>query len=362
MTSVDLGYTFAEYRTHDLDDEELAPIVALTNSFGLEREPRFRPISIEEARAVSEFPGLVRLRFVVRDAVGDPVGILTMQYPDDGTNTKVLRVSISVHAQHRRRGIGTKLLGIASEHAFELGRAALAGEIFSTMESGEAFAAAIGAERLLDYHENVLLLAELDLELMNQWVDEGPQRAPGYSVSVHVGRYPEDLLDGMAHLYHVLERDAPAPDSWEPRVWTKDTVKEFIDHFLRVGEAITAVAIDGETGHTAGMSQLFRRHSDPANWTVTTTMVDPEHRGRALGKWVKGLVNLEALRLWDGGVHEQTGNAHTNAAMLAINHAMGFREEYVMTNVEVELGAIDRYLTTRTAQTGGTPSTSTMGG
>jgi hypothetical protein len=66
-------------------------------------------------------------------------------------------------------------------------------------------------------------------------------------------------------------------------------------------------------------------------------MVDPDHRGRSLGKWLKGAVNLAALEGWDGGVYQETGNAFTNEAMLAINHAMGFRHELTMTDVEIAL-------------------------
>jgi hypothetical protein len=97
------------------------------------------------------------------------------------------------------------------------------------------------------------------------------------------------------------------------------------------------MAFDDDTAKAVGMSEMFRRRTDPTTWIVTTTMVDPDHRGKSIGKWLKGAVNLAALDAWPGGIYEETANASTNDAMLAINHAMGFRHELTTTDVELEV-------------------------
>ncbi len=112
------------------------------------------------------------------------------------------------------------------------------------------------------------------------------------------------------------------------------------EHFAQGADSLTAVAIHDDSGQAAGMSQLIRRRIDPTNWFVSTTMVDPDHRGKALGKWVKGVVNLEALEKWPGGEWQETGNAFTNDAMLGINHAMGFEHEYTMSDVEFDVDEV----------------------
>ena len=89
---------------------------------------------------------------------------------------------------------------------------------------------------------------------------------------------------------------------------------------------------------------MIRRNSDPATWIVSTTMVDPPHRGQSIGKWVKGATNLAALERWPDGVYQETGNAFTNDAMLAINHAMGFRHDLTITDVEVSTARARSYL------------------
>ncbi|MEA1903199.1 MAG: GNAT family N-acetyltransferase, partial [Actinomycetota bacterium] len=78
-----------------------------------------------------------------------------------------------------------------------------------------------------------------------------------------------------------------------------------------------------------------------------TTMVDPAHRGHALGKWVKAAVNLEALEKWPGGRYEETGNAEGNDAMLGINRAMGFRVEFTLSEVAASRRAVESYLGAR---------------
>ncbi len=294
----------------------------------------------------SEFPGQVRERFVARTGSGSPVGSLSTNYADDASNPRLLRVSLSVAPEHRRRGIGSQLLAKAAEIAKDLGRSALTGEVFDTIEAGNAFLVAIGGRRALEHQLSSVEIADLDSDLLRGWVEQGPRNAPGYSVLIE-GNFPDEILEGIAHLYLVLERDMPTPEEKEPREWTPQLVLEFMEHFLQGTEALTAVAITNDTGEAAGMSQLIRRKADPSTWHVTTTMVDPEHRGNSLGKWIKGAVNLEALAKWPEGEYQETGNASTNEAMLRINHAMGFEHELTEAEVVVEIGQVERYLESR---------------
>ena len=347
MSIADLGYSLHEWDIEALDEDRLRAIVDLTNEISAESEPRHTDLTTDEFRMFVNSPGRIRRRFVVRSGTDRPVAQLSTSYADDGSNPHRMRVSMAVAPQHRRRGIGSRLLGQAAEIARELGRSTLTGEVFDTVEAGGAFLTAVGGKRTLDHHLNSLKIADLDRDLLQQWVDQGPERAPGYLVNVFDGNFPDEYLDGLAHLYLVLERDMPTPDGQEPREWTPELVHQFMEHFLRGTEALTAVAIHDESGQAAGMSQLVRRTADPSKWIVTTTMVDPAHRGHALGKWVKGAVNLEALDRWPDGEYQETENAVTNDAMLRINHAMGFEHELTLAEVEVDVDQVEKYLASR---------------
>lgn len=341
------GYSVHEWDIEALDEDDLQAIVDLSNEIRAETEPRHTDLTADEFRMFVDTPGQIRRRFVVRSGTDRPVALLGTQYADDESNPQRLRVTLTVAPRHRRRGIGTRLLDQAAGIARDLGRSTLTGEVSDTVAAGGVFLSAVGGKGTLDHHLSSLEIADLDRDLLQQWVDQGPGRAPGYSVHVFDGTFPEEYLDGLAHLYLVLERDMPTPDGQEPREWTPELVHRFMEHFLQGTEALTATAIHDESGQAAGMSQLVRRTVDPGTWIVTTTMVDPMHRGHALGKWVKGAVNLEALDRWTDGEYQETGNAVTNDAMLGINQAMGFEREYTMTEVELGVDQAEKYLASR---------------
>lgn len=334
------GYTLREFQIDDLSEQELASFVAFNNVISAEAQPRHVEMTAEEYTIFSSSPGAVRRRFMVLDGDENPVAYLQTGYSDDGSSPNILSTRLSVHPEHRRKGVGTALLAEAAQIAKEMGRPKLNAFHFDTVPAGKAFAERFGATPQLDFHSNVVKIADLDLDLLQSWVDQGPHRAPGYSVRVIEGVYPDELLEGMAHLYFILERDMPHPDNWEPREWTGELVKQLAEHYERGSDSITAIAIHDDSGAPVGMSQLIKRRTDPTTWFVSTTMVDPEHRGLALGKWVKGAVNLAALERWPTAEWQETGNAFTNEAMLGINHAMGFRHEYTMSDVEFDVDEV----------------------
>jgi GNAT superfamily N-acetyltransferase len=324
-----LTVTIGEIDVRSATDSDLAPLVSLANIVEAEIHPRHVDTTTEEFRMFADHPGMEEVRLVAHDE-GVMVATATVSHPDDGTSPDVLRTAIMVLPGYRRRGIGRSLLGHAVEIAEQKGRAALQGFAFDTVPPGLEFARALEAEQQLEYHENVLRVADLDRSLLESWVDQGPGRAPGYSVEL-VEVWPEEMFADIAHLFHVLERDMPMSPDFEPRRWDADRVREIQDHYADGVDAISALAIHEESGRAVGMTDMIRRKTDPTTWMVTVTMVDPEHRGRSLGKWIKGAANLAALDRWEGGVYEETGNAFINEPMLAINHAMGFEHELTMT-------------------------------
>lgn len=342
-------YQMTEITIPDMDDDELQPVVDAFNLIDAEREPRHADQSVAEFRIFSNEPGDVNRNYLISSPSGDPVGLLVLTHPSDGTTPRLLRTRVWILPEHRRQGLASRSLEVAVQTAERLGRDVLSGFAHDTVPAGMEFARAIGGKPKIDFNINTVEIAELDLELLQSWRARGPERAPNYSVVIIDGMYPEHLLEGMARLYVVLERDMPHPDTWEPREYTADLVRDWIGNFLEGVDLLSAIAIETASGEPVGLSQLGRRHADKSTWFVTTTMVHPEHRGNSLGKWVKSASCLEALERWPGGEWIETGNAHTNEPMLAINHAMGFDHEFTLTNFEVSTKAVRDYLANKVA-------------
>jgi GNAT superfamily N-acetyltransferase len=342
-----MTYVVREVDISAVDDDTLRAMVDLINMLNVEAEPRQAPFTLEEARMFFIRPGAVQKRYALTDGDGAILGHLVHSYADDGSNPDTLRAQIGIDAEHRRAGHGTRLLSRLVDDARDLGRSKLTGSVFDTVPAAQAFAEAIGARSTLDMHVNVVKIPDLDRAMLQQWVDEGPRRAPGYSMTVYQGMVPHVLLDGVAHLHFILERDSPRPEGQQPREWTGDLVRQMYTHFLQGVDSLTAIATNDASGAPVGMSQLIRRHGDPSTWIVTVTMVDPDHRGHALGKWAKASVNLEAMEHWPGGEWQETANAFANDAMLGINYAMGFEHELTAADVEVSLADAEAYLESR---------------
>lgn len=342
-----MPYTVDKIDLEALSDADLQPFVDLFNTIEREIRPRNVDFNVDEFKLFLSSPGRIRHRFAAFDEAERVVGLGQASHSDDGSNPDVLRCEIQVDSDDRRSGVGTALLSRIVELAESLDRNRLLGWHYDTIPAGAAFASAIGATEGLEYHMNMVRIADLDAYELASWNDLGPHRAPGYTVDVIVGAWPESMLEDIAHLYYVLERDMPMTEGIQPREWSAELVASVQEHYQRGTQSISAVAMHNESSRVVGLSQLIRRINDPTTWIVTTTMVDPEHRGNGLGKWLKAATNLTALDRWPGGVYEETGNAFTNEAMLAINRQMGFEHELTTTDVDVSVDDARKYLESR---------------
>jgi GNAT superfamily N-acetyltransferase len=341
-----LTLTVSEADIQTMSDDELVPLLHMMNRLDRESYPRHTDMTIEDMRMFDHSPGMAQQRLLVHDE-GDLAATAVFRHNEDGTNPDVLMVGIRVLPEHRRRGIATMLLGRAVTAAIEMGRDKLQGFILDTVPAGDEFMSIVGAEKLLDFHENVMRVDALDRDLLQSWVDQGPVRGKGYSVRLVEGDWPEELFDDIARMLYVLERDMPRSASFEPREWNAELVRELQDHYAAGVDALSVFVYEDATGVAIGMTDMIRRKTDPSTWMVTMTMVDPDHRGRSLGKWIKGLINLTALEKWEGGIYTETGNAFTNEPMLAINHAMGFTHELTMTDCLLTVDQARIYLESR---------------
>ena len=73
----------------------------------------------------------------------------------------------------------------------------------------------------------------------------------------------------------------------------------------------------------------------------------PEHRGHALGKWLKAVMLQRILDERPEAVDIRTGNADSNDAMLGINRELGFKPHRAYTTWQVTTEQVRKYLDAR---------------
>jgi GNAT superfamily N-acetyltransferase len=273
---------------------------------------------------------------VARDGAGRIVGSADVTVQDVSGFRHVAQVGIGVLPGHRRAGIGRALLGGALEVAGRLGRNLLMGATRETVPAGEAFARRIGAELGQVMIENRLDLRAVDRDLVRSWVEAGPARAPGYHLEFVKGATPDRLIPGVIAALQILNT-APRDDL---------QVGDFTITPLRLKEEEQAAAaaglerwayyaVDEAAGDFVGLTDIVVSSAVPERVHVGNTGVEPAHRGRALGKWLKGAMAQKVLDELPAARWLVTGNAASNGAMLSINRQLGFHASAMVKTWQV---------------------------
>jgi mycothiol synthase len=330
----DAGMTAApnlDLEAHDLRTAPDAALDALHTfevNFEAERRPDEPPVPRDA------FHAQYRALPAYRDALGwlasengDPVACIVVDLDRKPDNDHILEAWINVASAHRQRGIARRLLEPVVETADREGRRMLWMYAAEQVPAGAAFLERVGATPGLAERESELDLTTLDRGLVERWVAEGPSRASAYELVLVEGDIPDELVADYAELYAVTNT-APRDDiDMQDEFRTPDHVREQ-DRSRREGgrERILYIARERTTGALAGWTELGRH---PAEfWKVEQywTAVHPDHRGVALGKWLKAAALERAFERWPDAKKITTGNAYSNDAMLGINNQLGFRE------------------------------------
>jgi GNAT superfamily N-acetyltransferase len=310
-------------------DDEIAERVEFANEVQEEMTPGETPTPVEHAiAAIRSSPERIRRwSFRARDASGRLAGMAgTTVDPDHDDNPDVLGVNIVLRADYRRKGLGSLLLAKVVDVAEQEGRSRLLAGTSERIAAGAAFAEATGAACKSRSHVNRLLTADVDRSLLEQWQAEGPERASGYELIGWDGPVPEEHMDKWLDLVLVMNT-APRDDlEVNDFTLTAAEVREQEKVFAAVGgETWVLVARHVESGEWAGFHDVGWVPADPKIVWVDSTGVRPEHRGHALGKWLKAAMQLRITDERPDVAEVRTGNADSNDAMLGINKLMGYK-------------------------------------
>ena len=342
------GVTIEEVDLRALSDNQIAELNAYSNTLNAEAMPEDPPRPVElTAASVRNIPTFVVVReFWARDAAGALAATASAGWTETEDNRHLVESGLNVRSDLRRRGIGTALLRVVADATEEAGRTLLLGGTTTRVPAGEGFAQTLGAEAGLRQHINHLTLADVDRAMVDRWVAEGPGRAEGYSLEKIDGPYPEDMLEEIVEVHKIMNT-APRDDlDMEDWVLTVEQMREFEKSMLATGSQRWSILVrHDESGTLIGNTETsWNPKGNPKIMWQMGTAVRPDHRGHALGKWMKAEMVARILDERAGVTEIRTGNADSNDAMLGINVALGFKPYFATIAWQLQLEKVRAYL------------------
>jgi GNAT superfamily N-acetyltransferase len=326
-------------------DSDAAIVVPFHNQVLQELHPRRRWLTVKEFRVRFLSPKM-RAHFFGIAVDKSDLGALGVSLRwIDGTNGHLQYLQTLVRPDLRRRGLGRALLEHGLEIAETTDRTIITADVVDTVPAGEAFARSIGADLGLREHINVVATANIDVSMLREWRRNGPLRAPGYELLSWTDGYPREFDAQIARLFVIADEDMPFEDAaFDPELETAESVRERLDRTHATIQRTTSVVRHVASGVIVGFSELVTGQSEDPTLDTTLTVVHRDHRGHALGKWIKADALLRALDRFPHATHIQTENVFSNAPMLGINDAIGFRSEHTLSSYQATTAEIRSYL------------------
>ncbi len=244
------------------------------------------------ARFDHPWPGSAEETFLARD--GDRVvGAASCVLPQT-ENLSTLQLELIVHPQHRRRGVGTRLLEEVYATARQHGRSLIEVETVRALpggvprdEAGYHFLTALG-------HRPGMTSLRSRCRPSGDYV---PAEADGYSLVQWRDVVPEEIVKDVAALQSRLMTDAPTGDlAIEQISYDTDRVRhQEATELGRGHRSFSTAARHDATGQIVARTKLAFETDDDSHARQRVTIVEPAHRGRRLGLLVKSANHSFAL-------------------------------------------------------------------
>jgi mycothiol synthase len=337
------AWTIEQWPLREQPDEVLAEVYAARAALHQEATPQDprRPLAAEIAHMRNLPAPEDGVLVLARDAAGAIAGLAACHWESLTGVDHVLWVDLAVLPGSRRQGLGRLLAGRCAAVAQQRGLRLVTGRTRDNVPSGAAFCAWLGAEQALVGRENRLDLSAVDRSLVARWLAEGPVRAPGYRLEFVAGTTPPHLAEQVAAVFNVMNTAPRENLDISDTPVTAQLVREYERADEAAGRQRWAYyAVEEATGRFVGLTDINVRPATPDRVDVGATAVEPAHRGRSLGKWLKAAMTSQILARLPEVRWVTTYNAGSNDAMLAINEQLGFATFAVHTTWQLETGKL----------------------
>lgn len=226
--------------------------------------------------------------------------------------------------EHRRKGIGTELLKFATAQLQERSLTLFQGD--TNDDAGRAFAKQFGAEVGIEAKDSRAQVADLNWEMIEEWVAKGEATNPDVTIELFVGLPNDDDIEAYSALYTEVFNQQPF-DQIEggEQTWTPEKLREIHERMQEMGTTDYIMVTREADGSFSGLTELTYNPERSHRTGQGLTGVYEQHRGRGLGKWLKAKMLLYMREHFPTVEHVATTNASSNAAMLSINERLGFK-------------------------------------
>jgi GNAT superfamily N-acetyltransferase/RimJ/RimL family protein N-acetyltransferase len=248
-------------------------------------------------------------------------------------NLSMVYLELIVHPQHRRRGIGTRLLEEVYAAARRHHRSLIEIETVRALPGGVARddagyryltnrAHQPGVTSIRSRYQIADHSGGDEATLAEAWT-----HADGYSLVQWRDAVPEEIIEDVAALQSRLMLDAPTGDlAVEQELYDADRVRgQEATQLGRGHRWYSTAARHDATGQIVARTKLSFEANDDTHARQRVTIVEPAHRGRRLGLIVKSAnhaytrAHEPAMRVIDAW------NAEQNTHMRAVNAILGFQ-------------------------------------
>jgi mycothiol synthase len=326
--------------THTAPEEQLLPIHNFWNARRAEILPEDPPIPWEERLRNWRNPSKHEVsRTFVLYSGQDLIGIANADWRDDDTdNPDIAWMALEVEPAYQRRGYGSRLMLALLENISQHGRKKLFTNTIGIKPGGKPFAVFVGAKFGQEEHTNQLLFSDLDRNYMQKSLENAPKDS--FELVWYENNLPEDNteLQKICDAFNIMNtaprgelefndfQDTPE----KLRDWYEDLAKQEIQWIL-------CLAKHKQSGVYTGFTQTGWHHNRPKVVQQWGTGVDPAQRGHGLGAWLKAAMLEKILQQRPSVDKIRTGNADSNAPMLKINHALGFKPFLDRTEWQIDV-------------------------
>ena len=247
---------------------------------------------------------------------------------------------VHVHPAMRGRGHARAIAGPMFDLLEGQGRTR-----FDTMIENDApaetLAGALGLKSVYQEKRSRLDVAELDMGLMDAWIERSRERASDYELVYCQSPLPEAAVQSFCDLALVMN-SAPREDfEEEDEVLTPAAWRELESHVIDSKcQLHNLIAVHKPTGDFVGYTQIKTQDLQPDlawNWD---TAVDSRHRNKGLGRWLKAMLIQRVVGAYPDLERVDTFNAGSNEPMLEINLEMGFEPIHVANAWQGELATV----------------------